>query len=427
MTKIRRRALLRGLAAGLVSVPALTTLYGGTAIAGGSAPRRLVIYWTPNGTVPSRFFPDSAANLTSGSILAPLADHAEHLTVIRTTFGGTGDHKTGLPFSTTGNTAVIQDDADASVSLDQAIAGAIGAQTHRPSLTLAAETKSNRRGYISANADGSRNSPIKDPVAAFEYMLGPYGGGATGGSGDLVARRSVLDTVMTDIQSLQTRVSPRDRIKLEAHLDAIRELEQGLEGGLIDCGDGNPVAPGTGFDYDQRTRKHCELIATSFACDLTRVVSFMTSPAGHDNTGFGFLGVEHGDLHQGTAHSATAGDQDNDASNKMATIHAYHAQQLAYLIDLLQQIPEGDGTVFDNTAILWTNECSVGNHGHTNIPVVLAGSLGGYLRTGQYIPEDLSSSRDYRSILATLASGMGHEIETFGAGETSGLASPILA
>ncbi len=424
--KMRRRALLRGLAAGLVSVPALSALYGGPATAGGTAPRRLVVYWTPNGTVPDRFFPQGG-NLTGGQILAPLADHAADLTIIRTRFDGTGDHKTGQPFSTTGRVAVIQEDPESGISIDQEIANAIGGATHRPSLTLAAQTKDNRRGFISANADGSRNPPIKEVETAFEYMLGPPGGGSGDGPTDLVARKSMLDNVMSDIQSLQSRVSPSDHIKLEAHLDAIRDLEKGLQGGIPDCGDGNPLTPGERFDYDQRTRKHCELIALSFACDLTRVVSFMTAPAGHDNTGFGFLGVDSGDLHQGTAHSAKADTQDNAASNDMATIHAYHAGQLAYLIDLLKQMPEGDGSVFDNTAILWTNECSVGNHGHDNIPVLIAGSMGGYLRTNQYIPEELRSGSAYRAILTTLANGMGHAIDTFGAGDASGLASPIVA
>ncbi|MEM9460998.1 MAG: DUF1552 domain-containing protein [Myxococcota bacterium] len=427
--RMSRRTLMRGLAAGLVSAPGLTALYGGRAMAAGGAPRRLVIYWSPNGTVPNRFFPQGNAALTSGQILAPLADHADDLTIVRTRFGGTGDHKTGLPFSTTGRTAVIQDDEDSGISIDQEIANAVGGETYRPSLTLASQTKGNRRGFISANADGSRNPPIKEVAKAFEYMLGVHDGGGGGGDGpsDLVARQSVLDNVMDDIQSLQARVSPSDRQKLEAHLDAIRDLEQGLGNGPISCGDGNPVAPGESFSYHDRTRKHCELVATSFACDLTRVVSFMTAPAGHDNTGFGFLGIDTGDLHQGTAHSATSGEQDNAASDIMATIHAYHAEQLAYLIELLKGIPEGDGTVFDNTAILWTNECSVGNHGPSPIPVLLAGSMGGYLRTGQYIPDALSGATDYRSILTTLANGMGHGIQTFGEGEDSGLASPLLA
>ena len=173
----RRRTLLRGITAGLASVPALSSLYGGTARADGDAPKRLLIYWTPNGTVQNRFFPDSAADLTAKPILAPLADHKDDLVVLKTVFGGTGDHKFGLPFSTTGRAKVIADDPEAGISIDQEIANALGDATPLPSLTLAAQTKDNRRGYISANADGSRNPPIRDPWKAYEFAFGPYAGG----------------------------------------------------------------------------------------------------------------------------------------------------------------------------------------------------------------------------------------------------------
>jgi hypothetical protein len=430
MTNVfRRRTLLRGITAGLASVPALSSLYGGTARADGDAPKRLIIYWTPNGTVHERFFPDSAADLTAKPILAPLAEHKDDLVVLKTIFSGTGDHKTGLPFSTTGNTAVISDDEDSSISIDQEIANAIGKETPLPSLTLAGQTKDNRRGYISANADGSRNAPIRDPWKAYEYVYGPYngGGGENPGPDDLVARRSILDTVMSDIEVLQARVAGSERQKLEAHLEAIRQLEQNIGGTAVDCDTGNNIAPKTSHDYAQRIALHSELIASAFACDLTRTVSFMTAPAGHDNCNFGFLGVSGGDIHQSIAHSATWDNQTNEASNHMATVGAWHAEELARLINLLKSIPEGDGTIFDNTAILWTNECAWGNHGHNPIPVVLAGTMGGYFRNGMYLEEELLSSDGYRSILTSLANGMGHGIDTFGIGESSGEADVLLA
>ncbi len=232
---------------------------------------------------------------------------------------------------------------------------------------------------------------------------------------------------MSDIEVLQARVAGSERQKLEAHLEAIRQLEQNIGGTAVDCDTGNDIPPRSSHDFAQRTTLHGELIAAAFACDLTRVVSFMTAPAGHDNCNFGFIGVSGGDIHQSIAHSATSDAQDNDASDKMATVGAWHAEQLARIIDQLKSIPEGDGSVFDNTAILWTNECAWGNHGHNPIPVVLAGTMGGYLRNGLYLEEELRSTEGYRSLLTTLANGMGHAIDTFGDGDPSGLADVLLA
>lgn len=427
---MKRRTLLRGLTAGLVSVPALSSLYGHDVRAHEESPRRLVIYWTPNGTVHNRFYPNDASDLTSKPILAPLAEHREDLVVLRATFSGNGDHKTGLPFSTTGRPYVISDDENSGISIDQEIANALGDATPQPSLTLAAQTKDNRRGYISANADGSRNPPIGEPWKAYEYMFGPYseGGGSGPDIAELTAKQSVLDSVMDDLGTLRARVSGSERAKLEAHLEAVRQLEQNLGGTATDCAMGNTVQPRSSHDYPTRVRLHNELIAASLACDLTRVVSFMTAPAGHDNCNFGFLDLPvGGDIHQSIAHSSSGSTQDSGGSDAMALVGAWHAQGLADLISLLKAMPEGDGTVFDNTTILWATECAWGNHGHAGIPIVLAGTMGGKLKNGLYLPDELNSSTGYRSVLNTLAHAMGHELDTFGEGEACGVADALLA
>jgi len=430
MHAMKRRTLLRGLTAGLVSVPALSSLYGHEVRAHEEPPRRLVIYWTPNGTVHDQFYPDEASDLTSKPILAPLAEHRDDLVVLRATFSGNGDHKTGLPFSTTGRPNVISDDENAGISIDQEIANALGDATPLPSLTLAAQTKDNRRGYISANADGSRNPPIAEPWKAYEYVFGRYSedGGTGPDIAELTAKQSVLDSVMDDLDALRSRVAGSERAKLEAHLDAVRQLEQNLDGTAIDCALGNTVPPRSSHDYPTRVRLHNELIAASLACDLTRVVSFMTAPAGHDNCNFGFLDLPvGGDIHQSIAHSSSGRTQDSAASEAMAMVGAWHAEGLAELISMLKAMPEGSGTVFDNTTILWANECSWGNHGHAGIPIVLAGSMGGVLTNGLYLPDELNSSTGYRSLLNTLAHGMGHDMETFGDGEPCGIADVLLA
>jgi hypothetical protein len=91
-------------------------------------------------------------------------------------------------------------------------------------------------------------------------------------------------------------------------------------------------------------------------------------------------------------------------------VDLWHIDRLAYLIQQLKSIPEGEGTAFDNTVILWTTECSQGNHGHQNIPIVLAGSAGGALKTGQF----LSGGVKYENLLISLAHALGHPLTSLG-------------
>jgi len=433
--KLNRRDFLRLTGAAGIASASLTVPFVDRALANANgAPKRMVIFWSPNGTVPANFFPGAGTqDLASTEILNPLMPHQDDLLVTKATYQGTGDHKTGTPFSTTGYPNVIGDKLDdpdpgrrPHISIDQEIAQALGSSTAKPSLTIAGQTKSNRRGFISANADGTRNPPIKHPEKGYEFLFGPHMGGA-GSGGDMGAdpgasaqavadvRRGIYDSVLDGLTTLEGRVHPSESAKLRGHIEAVTRMR----GSIMDpmenppefmCELENPLASGVRFDYSERLDKHCELIADAFACDLTRVVSFMTAPAGGDNTSFGFLGVS-GDIHQRVAHGATKGGTAlNDNDRKMTKVHQFYASKLAYLISLLKSIPEGDGTVFDNTAILWLNECSVGNHGHTNIPIVIAGSMGGFFKQGDYVDESIS----YLGFLVAVAQGMGHDISTFG-------------
>ena len=447
--KLDRRDFIRLLgaagAAGAAASAGLTLPFIHRAWANPSrAPKRLVIFWSPNGTVPKNFFPTAGAqDLADTEILRPLLPHQDDLLVTRTVYQGTGDHKTGTPFSTTGYVNVIGanlQDPDPNkrphISIDQEIAQALGSSTRLPSLTICGQSKNERQGFISANADGTRNPPIREPANAYELAFGPYKGDgsqpAPGGPGPDAAavadvRRGIYDTVLSGIDGLQAKLPPPEKAKLQHHKDALTRMRAQIQDDPEDppefvCDAENPLAPSVRFDYSQRLDKHCELIADVFACDITRVVSFMTAPAGGDNTNFGFMGIG-GDIHQSIAHGCSPGwDMLNANDLRMTQVHRFYAQKLAYLISLLKAIPEGEGTVFDNTAIFWLNECSVGNHGHRNIPIVIAGSMGGFFKNGEHIPEEIN----HLKMLIAMAQGMGHAIDTFGR-NGMGVESRVLA
>ncbi len=422
---ITRRTLLAALTTGIAAAPFASPQRRARA-ADGAAPRRLVIYWSPNGTVHKNYWPTDPTDLTSSAILSPLAAFQDRMIVSSADYGVNGDHLEGLPFSTSACRIPFADPG-AKISIDQEIAGALRGRAPLPSLVLSVQpSRSSQRSFISANVDGSPNPSTMDPAVAWEYVFGPYQGGP--GIANPAARKSVLDGVLADLAAIQGKLSPAEKIKLQSHLDAVRGLEKRLGAGdtMPGCA-ANLTAPGTFFEYDARTLRHLELVTAAFACDMTRVVSFQAAPGGHDNCNFSFMGVDgaiHGVGPQGWAHLTTGdgapgktlggsgGDMEvalNEADGKMTEVHRYHAERLAGLLTGLDAIPEGDGSVLDNTVVLWLNELSKGSHGTSGVPVVIVGSLGGYLKTGQVLP-----SIDHGRMLITIANGMGHPLEVFG-------------
>jgi hypothetical protein len=383
------------------------------------APKRLIVFWTPNGVVQPRFWPTGeGTGLSLSETLKALEPHRESLTFVKNvTYSGTGDHKTGQPFSTSG---FVTDNAG--ISIDQEIANA----TAQQSLVLCGQSKNeNRRGFISFDKTGAWVTPMRSPKAAYEAVFGPIGPGSgptPGPAGrDPELETKLLDTVVHDIEDLKPRLPASELVKLEDHLSAILELKKKVGGSAI-----MPVSceglDGTVFDgepdFQTRVKLHLDLMAACIACDARRIFSFMLAPAGGDATSFDFLGVSGGDFHNDIAHGSPG---DAAKEEKMHLVDLWHVDRLAYLIQQLKSIPEGGGTAFDNTVILWTTECTAGNHGHTDIPVVLCGGAGGALKTGQVL-----ASAKYENVLISLAHALGHPLTSFGLAG-SGPISELLA
>jgi hypothetical protein len=153
-------------------------------------------------------------------------------------------------------------------------------------------------------------------------------------------------------------------------------------------------------------REQMDLLAASFSCDLTRVVSIQNSSA-INAIRFPWLNS----MEQG--HSLShMGDSAAPEREQLVQRDIWYAQQLAYLLERLQSIPEGEGTVLDHTLILWCNEISVGNsHAHADMPFVLLGG-GWHLRGGRYI--QLPSGTSHNNLLLSLLRAFGVEDATFG-------------
>jgi len=166
------------------------------------------------------------------------------------------------------------------------------------------------------------------------------------------------------------------------------------------------------------SREHLDLLATALACDLTRAASVQYS------TGFNRIRYPWVDsLKEGHAlsHSATS---DAAAWAELTRRQVWHAGELAYFMDRLASIPEGDGTLLDSTLIVWGSDVSMGNsHSLDRMPYLIAGGAQGTLRMGQALAYQGATSSD---LLLTLLRSFGYEGATFGfaahsTGELSGL------
>ncbi|HVI04320.1 MAG TPA: DUF1552 domain-containing protein, partial [Enhygromyxa sp.] len=230
-------------------------------------------------------------------------------------------------------------------------------------------------------------------------------------------RSTVLDAVAEQHKQLHGRLGAEDRAKLESHLLAVEELRARLDqptmqfGGVcqpLDQGD-ELLEPELVVNMPTIGRLQMDLLAMAFACDLTRVASLMWTQSAATHV-YSFVDPAIKEGHHSIAHK---GDEDAAKVAQNAKINTWFAEQLAYLISALKAIPEGEGSVFDNTVILWTNEQAKGNnHDRMNMPYVLAGSAGGYFDTGRYLVQ--GQQTPHNKLLVSLLHAMGIDEDVFG-------------
>jgi hypothetical protein len=150
-----------------------------------------------------------------------------------------------------------------------------------------------------------------------------------------------------------------------------------------------------------------DLLAMALACDLTRVASLMWMNSATAKP-FPWLDIPEG--HHELAHR---GDGDADAQEKLTQINTWYCEQFAYLIDKLKSIPEGDGSVLDNTLLIWVNEHQKGNdHDRHEIPYVLAGKAGGAMKPGRWL--QVQGEVPHNNLWVGCMNAMGLEATTFG-------------
>jgi hypothetical protein len=395
---MHRRTFLGG-AGALLALPALEGL-GAQAAA---RPRRLAVLYTPNGVnVPKWTVEGEGADYRLSPTLEPLEPLKADFSVLsglnqeNATPGedGGGDHSRAAPTFLTGVRAYKTGGADirAGVSFDQVAANAIGGKTRWPSLQLATDAARAAgrcdSGYSCAyQYNLSWKSPSlplpaePDPRQVFERLFGagPLAGDAAGDAERRELQKSVLDYVREDARSLQGRLGARDREKLDQYFGAVREVEKRIVAAEGPRAASAPAPPAVPASFLEHVRIMLDLTALAFQGDLTRVVVFMLAHEG-SNRAFPEIGVPEAH-HQISHHQGDAAKLE-----KIARIDRFYVEQLRYFIERLKGAADGEGTLFDQSLVLYGSGISEGNkHWHSNLPLVLAGRGGGTLHPGRHL------------------------------------------
>jgi len=426
MKRLTRRDFLRDLSVSAAATPFLAGLPDLTA-ASGAPPRkqRLVIMFSPNGTVPEEFWPDlSESGLALKSILKPLEPFKDKTLVLKginNQIRGDGDsHMRGMSCLLTGTELLpgnIQGGSHTpagwagGISIDQAIKNHLQAspetRTRFGSLEFGVAVPNRadpwtRMSYAKANRP---LAPVDDPNQILRKLYG--------NAQDEEALSSVLDSVHGELKRISSKLSSHDRTLLDDHLALVREMETNLEHAanaeptVHAMPEIDPEIELVASNTPQISRIQIDLLVNSFANDMTRVATlqYMRSVG---QARMHWLGINEG--HHGLSHEP---DKNQEARDKLQKINTWFCGQVAYLARKLSETPEpgGGGTLLDNTLIVWVNELGKGNsHTLNNIPVVVVGAGPGF-RNGRAL--DLGKVPHNRLWLS-VAHAMGYHTDSFG-------------
>lgn len=443
--RISRRSFIRGAAGGLMALPLLGELGGNVARAQAQEafPKRFIVFFQPNGTKKELWSPQGqGANMVLPQLLAPLEPFKGYLN----TFDGLnnavgqmgpgGPHHRSMASLLTG--AVIQEGDFVSndgrragwaggQSLDQMMVDSLNPPTQFGSLELGVNVRENvPMGRIIYRGAGQPLAPENDPRAAFDRLFAMVGQNPEELDQLSLQRRSVLDVLKADFGRLNRKLASPDRVKLGQHLDSLRALERRL--GIVGtmnpaCADlGRPVEMDFTDEelFDEVMRLQIDLMVTAMSCDLTRIGSIQASSA-FNKIRFKFLGIDGRDGHS----LSHAGNNNAELQGQWEKMLTWYSAQFAYLLERLASVPEGDGTMLDNTVVLWGSELSRGNtHDLNNLPFLLAGGAGGALQGGRH---HVFQDQPHNDLLLTVLAAMDVEVEKFGLEEMcSGPLSGVL-
>lgn len=450
-----RRTFLRGVGTA-IGLPLLDSMV--PALSAGKAietPVRMAYVYVPIGAVMEDWNPTYAGELKElPRILKPMEPFRKDMLLLsnmthnggRALLDGGGDHArasggylSGVQPKKTaedssygdrigGSTAAIK----AGITCDQVVANEIGGKTRFASIEIGLEDAQQAgncdSGYscsytnnLAWKSDSQPLPPILDPRVLFERLFGD--------DGDLspqardrrnLYRRSILDFVTDDSKKLQAKVGPSDRRKLDQFMTSVREVETRIQQNekhnqRVDPGMEKPG--GTPGDFGEHFKLMSDMLTIAFQADLTRTATFIVGREG-SNRSYREIGIAEGH------HNLTHHRNNAEMIEKVAQINCYHVRTFAAWMEKMKAQKEGDGTLLDNSMIVYGSGIADGNrHSHEDLPTMIVGKGGGYLKPGRRIV--YRHETPMCNLYLALMEGMGVHQEHFGdaTGHLTGLSA----
>lgn len=391
--------------------------------------QRLVFIFSPNGVIPDHFWPEkTGTDFDLKRILAPLSDFKSQMMTLHgvcNRIKGDGDgHMRGIGCLLTGIELFpgdVQGGSDTpagwsmGISVDQHLKNKLqsnpSTQTRFGSLEFGVMVPDRADTWTRMSYAGPNQpvAPIDNPYQMFDKLYGQ--------TKNRAMLASVLDGLTEDFHKVEQMISVEDRRILQDHVTMVREIEKELQAEKElqsrkgDIGHAVPkMAPNVEEQNDnipQITRMQMDLMVNSFAADFARIASFqITNSVGSPK--MNWLGIDEG--HHQLSHEP---DTNEPAYEKLIKINTWYCEQVAYLAKRLAETPEpgGEGSMLDNTTLVWTNELGKGNsHTRDNIPFVMVGGGLGF-KMGQALD---FGKVPHNRLLLNFCEAMGYPEKSFG-------------
>lgn len=400
-----------------------------------SKPRRSVFIYLPNGvnTLDYQIL-KSGGDYEFSRSLKPLEKHREHITPISGLHHphALGHHHGCQNIWLTG--AKIGPTERNTISVDQLMARQTAPLTRFSSLVL-----SNTGRSLSCDSDGIALPAECKPSEVFKRLFHAPEGGVEKERRSLQQTGSVLDAVLEEARALQRAIGTEDRTRLDQYLTSVREVEIRTQRANNWLATPRPkIDPANerriNRDVSQQQvgeyfRTMYDLVVLAFETDMTRVVTFSTGDEGKG------LPIPEIQINQ-TRHSLSHHNGDPEQLRRLTESDAFNFQQLAYLLDRLNEVEDAHGKLLDSTMVLYGSGMAYGHsHGNANVPTILGGGGGLGLQHGQHVDYNLghfdgydltNAKKHYQlcsrplnekgrlsNVLVTMAQRMGVQTETF--------------
>ena len=410
-TKLSRRTFLRGTGAA-IALPLLDIMHNtGIAAPSPAPPIRAAFFYIPNGVVQETWHPQgTGSDFTLSPTLQPLAPVREKISILtkldRIKVPGTDGHAQA---STCWLSSAAPDELSPAgyplkTTIDQIIAAEVGKHTAFRSLELSCNPYEDNResiyfDNISWYGHGHVAKSMRDPKEVFGRLFGTKEHAAIG---------SVLDVVLGDARSLERQLGKNDRRKLDEYMDSIRTVEQQIQrvASRQQEIDSLNLAPPTKswqvMDRDEFIQVMGDLMILALQSDLTRVATLMTAPER-----WGSPLMVHGLFEKPIQHHGmTHNQKDEKTLEQLKQLDHFHVEQFTRLVQKMDSIQEGDGTLLDNMMFTLGSGLSSGAlHVYTDLPTVIAGGAGGKITTNHH--EQSSPGTPIANLWLSMANLMG--------------------